>query len=192
MQRSSRIHDTNPAAGAPWLLVIVGAFGLLVAPARGEESKGEMPPAESAKSGGAASPRAALALEILPIGEESHGVEMPDFDLQGNRRGLLTAKTAVRTNKTDIEMDEMVLTMQQTPPRSDLKLQLPKAVYNVPNAMLYGSKDILVTRDDFTLTGDQLEFDTKNRHGVVRGNVRMVVFQFETGSNETQESDKKK
>ncbi len=121
------------------------------------------------------SSRALAALDILPIGEKSIGVVLPDYDLQGNLISILKAHSAKRISETEIFLDAMTLSVSQDPPRSNLLVELPAARYDVSTSMLFGLRDVRVSRDDFLLTGDSLEFDTQTRCGVLRGNIRMVL-----------------
>ncbi len=119
--------------------------------------------------------RALGALDILPVGEESHGVHLPDHDFRGNQTSLMTAKTALRVNETNIELDEMTLSLNQPEPHGLLVVVLPEARYEIHTAMLFGLRDTLIYRDDFVLTGDTLEFNTTTNTGSLHGDVRMVV-----------------
>lgn len=167
-RRTAPAHPPRPPASLAAL--VLAALTLLLAPLRAQ------PPAP-APDDSAAEPnsQAIAALDILPIGEESRGVVLPDYDAQGNLTSLLKARSAVRTSQTEITLEAMRLTLSQPAPRSGLLLDLPAARFDLSTSMLFGLRDVRVSRDDFVLTGDTLEFDTKNRRGVLRGSIRMVL-----------------
>jgi lipopolysaccharide export system protein LptA len=41
--------------------------------------------------------------------------------------------------------------------------------------MLTGDQHALIRREDFEITGDSVEFNTKTRYAVLRGKIRMVI-----------------
>ena len=47
---------------------------------------------------------------------------------------------------------------------------------NLDHNLLTSKEPIVVSRKDFELTGDGLQFNSKNRQGRVTGNVRMVIY----------------
>lgn len=172
---SPQISPAQPAALRLALLCAL-CLGGLSNPGllRAQESAPQSSPSPAVSPNPAAS-RALAALDILPVGEESTGVVLPDYDLQGNLLSVLKARSATRTSDTDITLEEMTLTLAQEAPRSDLLIDLPAARYDISSSMLFGLRDVRISRDDFLLTGDTLEFDTKTRRGIIRGSIKMVL-----------------
>ncbi len=119
---------------------------------------------------------ALAALAILPLNQKSTGLTLPEFDEDGNHAGQVHAGTATRINDEEIALENLYIEVPSEP-LDDLLIQLPEAVYNVANRMLIGTRDTLVWRSDFVLTGDRLEFNTRTRAGVVKGNIKMVIHQ---------------
>ena len=54
-------------------------------------------------------------------------------------------------------------------------VELPHANLNLATRVLTGNETALIRREDFTVTGDRIEFNTKTRFGTLRGNIRMVL-----------------
>src|SRR5215212_6160439 len=124
-----------------------------------------------------ASPKSpsSLASMPLPIGQEAKGLVLPDFDLQGKMRGRLEAGTAKRTDADHLQFATMKLTTfteQNTP---DLFIEMPVSTLDLNTRVISSNQRTSVTRSDFTIAGDRMEFDTVSRKGTLLGNVKMVI-----------------
>jgi lipopolysaccharide assembly outer membrane protein LptD (OstA) len=54
-------------------------------------------------------------------------------------------------------------------------VELPQALFNLETRILTGENSAKISREDFEITGDSIEFNTKTRFGTLRGNVKMVI-----------------
>jgi len=110
----------------------------------------------------------------VPVGMPVNGIKVPHYDDTGRLALLIEADVAHKTDETTVEMENLRLEALDEDGRK-IFVELPKSVLDLETRFLTGENNIQLRRDDFTITGDWIEFDTKKRHGTIRGNIRMVV-----------------
>jgi len=110
----------------------------------------------------------------VPIGMPVSGVKVPQYDKDGKLLMLLEAEKAKKMNDQIIEMDALKLEALDGDGRK-IFVELPQAVFNLESRILSGSNSAKIHREDFEITGDSIEFNTKTRFGTLRGNVKMVI-----------------
>ena len=78
-------------------------------------------------------------------------------------------------------MDEQHVDMQNMKIESfddegkKINIELPHSTFNLETRILTGDQHALIRREDFEITGDSLEFNTKTRYAILRGKIRMVI-----------------
>jgi hypothetical protein len=113
----------------------------------------------------------------VPIGHEVKGLRVPLRTNEGKLDMLFDMESATRLDQENIEMHTVVIqTYNQETAQPDVKIDLRTAVMNLDHNLLTSKEPITVSRNDFELTGDGLQFNSKNRQGRVTGNVRMVIY----------------
>ncbi|HEY0791820.1 MAG TPA: hypothetical protein VGD78_12225 [Chthoniobacterales bacterium] len=113
----------------------------------------------------------------VPVGHEVKGLRVPLRTNEGRLDMLFDMESATRLDQENIEMHTVVIqTYNQETSQPDVKIDLHTAVMNLDHNLLTSKERILVSRNDFELTGDGLQFNSKNRQGRVTGNVRMVIY----------------
>lgn len=58
----------------------------------------------------------------------------------------------------------------------EIKVDLKTARVNLDTEVFTSKDPVAVSREDFQLTGDGMEFNIKTRQGKLLGNVRMVIY----------------
>ena len=87
---------------------------------------------------------------------------------------LFEAAVAKKVNEQRVEMETLKLEVLDGEGRK-IFVELPQAVFNLETRVLTGENSAKIYREDFEITGDSIEFNTKTRFGTLRGNVRMVI-----------------
>ncbi len=121
---------------------------------------------------------AILALDILALNEKSTGITLPEFDKEGRPSGQITAESATRTSAEILTLEKMQILMRDE--MGNITIDLPEATFNLATSMLVGTRDVVIQRRDFILTGDRLEFNTKTRDSVLLGNIKMRIYDRKT------------
>jgi len=86
----------------------------------------------------------------------------------------IEAAVAQKTDENTVAMENVRLDALDEDGKK-IHIELPKAVLDLDTRILSGDSNATIRREDFTVTGDTMEFDTKNRQGTMRGNIRMVI-----------------
>jgi hypothetical protein len=94
----------------------------------------------------------------VPVGIPVNGIKIPHYNSDGKLALLLEADTALKNDDANVQFTN-----------------LPQAVLNLDTRILTGDKTVNIRREDFTISADWIEFNTKTRFGTVRGNIHMVL-----------------
>jgi hypothetical protein len=113
----------------------------------------------------------------VPIGHEVKGLRVPLRTSEGKMDMHLQMESATRLDDQNIEMRNVAIqTYDQQTEKPDVKIDLQTSVMNLDTNVIRSETPILVTRADFQLTGDAMEFNSKTRQGRVFRNVHMVIY----------------
>ena len=101
-------------------------------------------------------------------------------------------ETAMRLDDQNVEMHTVTIqTYNQQTGKPDAKIDLQTSMMNMDTNIITTKEPVRITREDFVLTADGGEFNSKTRQGRVVGNVHLVIYnrnEFQTkSSNEGQQ-----
>jgi len=130
--------------------------------------------AENAPAPAAPSPQEGEFDLPVPVGMPVNGIKIPQYDEDGKLLMLLEAGVAKKVDDQHIEMENLKLQALDADGKK-IFVELPHALFNLETRILTGEKTAKIYRDDFEITGDGIDFNTKTRFGTLRGNVRMVI-----------------
>lgn len=123
-----------------------------------------------------ASPGRRLDLPV-PIGHEVKGLHLPVRNNEGKMDILFDIETATRLDAQNVQMQTAsIQTYNQQTSQPEVKIDLRNSTMNLDNNVIRSNEPVVITRSDFKLTGDGLEFNSKTRHGRVTGNIHMLIF----------------
>jgi lipopolysaccharide assembly outer membrane protein LptD (OstA) len=111
----------------------------------------------------------------LPIGHEAKGLVLPDFDSEGRLRGRFEAGIARRIDQDHVQFNVLKITTYTPEKQQDLTIEMNESVFDLKTRILSSKERTKVTRADFNIVGDSVEFDTNTRTGKLIGNVKMVI-----------------
>lgn len=124
-------------------------------------------------------PDDAEAISIpVPEGQDVMGIRIPHHNMNGELVMLITAEIARRVEDGEIEMERMKIDLWDDD-RAHSWLAMPKSRFNMGTRVLSGNNGALIERDDFTIEGENLEFDLASQKGIMRGKVTMTIKQVE-------------
>jgi hypothetical protein len=110
----------------------------------------------------------------VPVGMPVNGIKVPHYNADGRLELVLEAEKAQKTDETTVEFDKLKLEALDDEGRK-IFVELPRAKLNLETRILTGDESALIRREDFTVTGDRIEFNTQSRFGTLRGNIRMIL-----------------
>jgi len=111
----------------------------------------------------------------LPIGHEAKGLVLPDFDSEGRLRGRFEAERARRLDEEHIAFRGLKITTYTPENKIDLTVEMSESVLDLKTRILSSKERSTVSRSDFNIVGDSVQFDTNARTGKMTGNVKMVI-----------------
>lgn len=171
-----------------WLSLAAGLF-LISLDGRAENPEKTAKPAEGSKKSAAASPSPAGAkgkasgeeapLDIPGIvGVPVKGLKIPYRNPEGKLLMLLEADTASKIDDTRVEFQNLKVDTYDDD-GSKFIIEVPTSVFNLETRILKSNSRVLIHRDDFQITGDAVEFNTKTRFGKIIGNIKMTILSTE-------------
>ena len=128
----------------------------------------------------------------VPIGHEVKGLRVPIRNEEGKVQMQFDMETATRLDDQNIEMHTVTIqTYNEQTGKPDAKIDLQTSIMNLDTNVITTKEAVRITREDFALTADGGEFNSKTRQGRVIGNVHLVIYnrnEFQTKSgNEGQQ-----
>jgi hypothetical protein len=113
----------------------------------------------------------------VPIGHEVKGLHLPLRNNEGKLDLLFDIETATRLDAQNVQMQTAsIQTYNQQTSQPEVKIDLRNSTMNLDNNVIRSNEPVVITRSDFRLTGDGLEFNSKTRQGRVTGNIRMLIY----------------
>ena len=113
----------------------------------------------------------------VPIGHEVKGLHLPLRNNEGKLDILFDIETATRLDAQNVQMQTAAIqTFNQQTSQPEVKIDLRTSTMNLENNLIRSNEPVVISRSDFRLTGDGLEFNSKTRAGRVIGNIRMLIY----------------
>ena len=122
----------------------------------------------------------------VPIGHDSKGLKLPSFGPDGKLKMVFNIGVGTRVDEENVNMqDTQVQTFREDGSR-EMDIDLPASSFNLKTRVISTKQRVLITRDDFELSGNTMEFNTETRAGRLGGGVKMIIFDL---AAETSEGD---
>jgi len=110
----------------------------------------------------------------VPLGMPVKGIKIPHRNEEGKLVMTIEAEIATKLDEQHMDMQNMKIESFDDEGKK-IQIELPHSVFNLESRMLTGDSHALIRREDFEITGDSVEFNTKTRYAVLRGKIRMVI-----------------
>jgi len=113
----------------------------------------------------------------IPTGQTVKGIKIPYFDLEGRLRMQFHAEEALRLDEQSVQFARLTVEMKEGKEGDEnLFIDLPASKLDLTTQVITSADPVTIRRSDFSLEGETMEFDTRTRRGVLRGKVRMQIF----------------
>jgi len=113
----------------------------------------------------------------VPVGHEVKGLHLPVRNNEGKMDILFDIETATRLDVQNVQMQTAsIQTYNQQTSLPEVKIDLRNSTMNLQNNVIRSNEPVVITRSDFKLTGNGLEFNSKTRQGRVTGNIHMLIY----------------
>ena len=110
----------------------------------------------------------------VPLGIPVKGIKIPHRNEAGKLVMTIEAEIATKLDEQHVDMQNMKIESFDDEGKK-INIELPHSIFNLETRMLTGDQHALIRREDFEITGDSVEFNTKTRYAILRGNIRMVI-----------------
>ena len=110
----------------------------------------------------------------VPIGIPVKGIKIPHRDEAGKLVMTIEAEAAKKLDDQHVEMENMKIESFDAEGKT-INVEVPHSIFNLETRILSGDSQTWIRRDDFEITGDSVEFNTKTRHATLRGKIRMII-----------------
>lgn len=110
----------------------------------------------------------------VPLNTPVKGIKIPHRNEEGKLLMTIEAEVATKRDETHLEMENMKIESFDDEGKT-INIELPQSIFNLETRVLTGDKQAFIRREDFEITGDSVEFNTKTRHATLRGKIRMII-----------------
>jgi Lipopolysaccharide-assembly, LptC-related len=113
----------------------------------------------------------------IPVGHDAKGLRLPMRNDQGKLQFILDVERVRRLDQANLDMHNSIIqTYDDQTGAPSAKIELINSVMNTDTNVITTQDPVVITRDDFRLTGDSAVFNTKTRQGKVMKNVRLIIY----------------
>jgi hypothetical protein len=152
------------------LLVLAGVSPWLNARASAQDVVTPEPTPPEAE----APPLKALSVP-LPVGQESKGIKIPQYNLTGQVLSQLLAGKVLRVDEEFLKIQELKLDFFDDSGKNEFRIDMPASLFSTKTRVITSEEPVFIHHRDFDLTGAKLEFNTATRKGRLLGPVTMKV-----------------
>lgn len=117
----------------------------------------------------------------IPVSKDhdAKGLKIPYFDGDGKKQMIFTIGVASRIDDEHIGMTETEVQTFDENGEREMTIALPKSVLNATTSVITAKKHVEIKREDFSITGETLEFNMKTKRGTLGGGVKMLIYNIE-------------
>lgn len=128
----------------------------------------------------------------VPIGHASKGLKLPSFGPDGKLKMVFNIGEGTRIDEENVDMQETQVQTYKEDGSPEMDIALPVSSFNLKTRVISTKQKVVITREDFELTGNTMEFNTETRVGRLGGGVKMTIFNLdeETGDGGAPKDEK--
>ncbi len=125
----------------------------------------------------------------IPVSKDhdAKGLKIPYFDGEGKKQMIFTIGVASRIDDEHIGMTETDVETFDENGDHEMSIDLPKSELNVNTSVITAKKHVEIKREDFSITGETLEFNMKTKKGTLGGGVKMLIYNLDNEVSEKPE-----
>lgn len=114
----------------------------------------------------------------LPLveGHDSLGLKIPYADSKGKLQMIYYIGVATRLDKDKVRMKETKVETYNDEGEVEMTVDLPVSELDLNTKVVTSNTETKIKRDDFTIRGDSVKFNTVTKEASLVGHVRMIVY----------------
>ncbi len=110
----------------------------------------------------------------MPVNMPVKGIKIPHRNEAGKLVMTIEAEIATKVDEQHVDMQNMKIESFDDDGKK-INIEMPHSIFDLETRILSGDSQALIRREDFEITGDSVEFNTKTRYAILRGKIRMVI-----------------
>lgn len=142
---------------------------------KADEKTAAPTPSAEAKAGGVLQQALPSQLtSLFPIGRPFLGVAIPSYD--GTKlKSVMNADSIIRVDDQFLDLVNLVIHVYNGAGEPETTISMDEAVYDLTIGLLTSKTPAKIEQPRFTMTGDEMIFDSNTQVSELEGNVRVVV-----------------
>ena len=120
----------------------------------------------------------------VPIGHDSKGLKLPSFGPDGKLKMVFNIGVGTRIDEENVNMQDTQVQTFKEDGSPEMDIDLPTSSFNLKTRVISTKQRVVITRDDFELSGNTMEFNTETRAGTLGGGVKMIIFNLDEATTD--------
>lgn len=112
----------------------------------------------------------------LPQGQDSLGVTIPYTDASGKKTMVFKIGVGTRVDENHVKMSNLLIETFSEAGGQEMTVALPSSTLDLSTRTIAGDQSVTINRNDFQITGKNMEFNTETRSGWIKGDVKMIIY----------------
>ncbi len=112
----------------------------------------------------------------LVAGHPATGLKIPYTDGKGKLQMIYYIGTATRLNEDLVDMKDSKVETYNDEGEVEMTVDLPVSQLNLNTKIVTSDTKTTIKREDFTVTGDSVKFNTVSKQAALVGHVHMIVY----------------
>lgn len=111
---------------------------------------------------------------LFPIGRTFRGVKIPSYS-DNNLQMVLEAEEITRVDAIYLDLNNVLIKTYSSDGSVETRIVMKEARYHMVTGKLFSKTPAEVKHEKFTMTGEQMSFDTVEEMSTMEGDVRVVI-----------------
>ena len=160
------------------LSALVFALSVSAVAGRKDDKAGDKKPRPEPLPAGATPDPKASARISLPLvkDHDSLGVIFPSYDTSGMLQMNFTIGVASKLDDDHVKMSDTKVDTYNEEGEPEMSIELPVSVLDLATKVITSDTKTTIRREDFTVSGDSVVFNTATKQGSLVGHVHMTIY----------------
>ncbi len=138
------------------------------------DKKAKKPEAQDGETAAQEPPKLTIP---IPVGHDSKGLKLPTYWPDGKTlKMVFNIGVGTRIDEDNVNMQDTEMQTYKEDGSPEMNIALPVSSLNLRTRVILTKQRVVITRDDFELSGNTMEFNTETRAGTLGGGVKMIIF----------------
>jgi hypothetical protein len=140
---------------------------------KGDDKKKDRKKGDDKDAGDGSGPK--LNLPLVPH-HPATGLKIPYTDAKGKLQMIYYIGTATRLNEDKVDMKDSKVETYNDEGEVEMTVDLPVSQLDLNTKIVTSNTKTTIKREDFTVTGDSVKFNTVTKQAALVGHVHMILY----------------